>query len=58
MAEEGDQENTVTVEEMEVVSEDEEIEEIVESPSTFPVAQPSSSRQQPPPTRVTKTGKV
>ena len=58
MAEEGDQENTGTVEEMEVVSEDEEIEEAVESPSTFPAAQPSSSRQQPPPTRVTKTGKV
>ena len=58
LAEEGDQENAGTVEEMDTNSENEEVEETVESPSTFPVAQPSRSRQQPPPTRVTKTGKV
>jgi hypothetical protein len=36
----------------------EEIEEVVESPSTFPAAQPNRTREQPPKTRVTKTEKV
>lgn len=58
MAEEGDQENTGVAEEMDINSEKEEIEEVVESPSTFPAAHPNRPREQPPKTRVTKTGKV
>ena len=41
MAEEEDQENTGVVEEMDDASENEEIEETVESPSIFPAVQPS-----------------
>ena len=40
MADKGEKENN-RFEEMDVISEDEEDEEVVESPSTFPVAQPA-----------------